>query len=269
MNRRSAATWVENEIMGELVPPELACLVNRLKLVNVAADTRIVVEHSRKIYTACQLWRGCLDRYGFKISGSKRRRVERVKATRGLKDDLTRLLSVARGGSAKEWEKAWLGVAGEARSLVAPPAPPILERHLDDNGNLIGFRRAAPAARPVVTAPRFQSVIPDMHEAIPRIEAALAERTFSGKREIDKMAYIFALRVCDAYLALAGKKGLTFDPSVGDAGSLGGGLLDFANDIDDQFGTDVLTVRRLRDVKKHFTADELSNLRRPWGATAS
>jgi hypothetical protein len=48
MKRRSAAAWVENEIMGELVPPELDYLVNRLKLINPAADTRLVIEHARK-----------------------------------------------------------------------------------------------------------------------------------------------------------------------------------------------------------------------------
>jgi hypothetical protein len=66
MMRRSAAAWVENEIMGELVSPELDYLINRLKLINPAADTRLMVEHARKIYAAYQLSRGRPDDHGFK-----------------------------------------------------------------------------------------------------------------------------------------------------------------------------------------------------------
>jgi hypothetical protein len=279
MKRRSADVRVHNPIIGELVLPELDYLINRLKLINPAADARLIVEHARKIYTAYRLWRGRLDSYGFRISGSKRRRVERVRATRGLKDDLERLLKVARGGSLKEWETAWLGVSGQARSLVAPPAPPVVERQLDDKGNLIGFRRAAPASRPVkvVTTSRFQSVVPNPQETMPRIEAVLAEQDFSSKRETDKLTYIFVLRVRDAYVALTGKKGITYR-TLNDSDTLnpkGGvavtGLSALAKDIDRQFGTKVLTVSRLRkkEADMGLSADELKNLRKPWAERTS
>jgi hypothetical protein len=62
MKRRSAAVWVENEIMGELVPPELDCFINRLKRINPATDAQLIVEHARKINTAYQIQRGRPDR---------------------------------------------------------------------------------------------------------------------------------------------------------------------------------------------------------------
>jgi hypothetical protein len=273
MKRQPAAGWIESEIMGELVPPELDYLVKRLKWVNQAAASWLVIEHARKIYTAYQLWRGSPDRYGFKVSGNKRRRVERVRATRGLKDDLKRLQKVALGGSLKEWETAWLGVSGQARSLVAPPAPPIVERQLDENGKLIGFRRATPAFRAkIITIAKnrelaLSSVVPHPDETLPRVEAALAEREFSREREIDKLVYTFALRVRDAYAALAGEVGITYDAHretmVDDR------LIALGKDIDRQFGTNLLSVRRLREVEKRFSANELSILRKPWGAMTS
>jgi hypothetical protein len=279
MKRRSADVRVHNPIIGELVLPELDYLINRLKLINPAADARLIVEHARKIYTAYRLWRGRLDSYGFRISGSKRRRVERVRATRGLKDDLERLLKVARGGSLKEWETAWLGVSGQARSLVAPPAPPVVERQLDDKGNLIGFRRAAPASRPVkvVTTSRFRSVVPNPRESMPRIEAVLAEQDFSSKRQADKLTYIFVLRVRDAHRALTGKKGLTYRSLSDEAtldpkgGFVDAGLIALAKDIDRQFGTKVLTIARLRkkEVDMGFFDQELRELRKPWSRGTS
>src|SRR5689334_18806231 len=151
MKRRSAAAWVENEIMGELVPPELDYLISRLKLINSAADALLIVEHARKIYTAHQLLRGRPDKHGFKIKGEIRGRAEPVPATRGLKDDLQRLLKAARGGSAKEWQTAWLGVSGEARAVASPSKapgatkskpPPIVEENTDIEGSAgtLGFR---------------------------------------------------------------------------------------------------------------------------------
>lgn len=110
--------------MGELVPPELDYLINRLKLINPTADALLIVEHARKIHTAYQLLRGRPDKHGFKIKGKKRLRAEPVPATRGLKADLQRLLKAARGGSAKEWQTAWLGVSGEARAQVSPLRAP-------------------------------------------------------------------------------------------------------------------------------------------------
>ena len=102
MKRRSADVRVHNPVIGELVLPELNFLINLLSQIN-SADAQLVIEHARKIYTAHQLLRGRPDDHGFKIEGKIRRRAEPVPATRGLKDDLQRLLKAARGGSAKEW----------------------------------------------------------------------------------------------------------------------------------------------------------------------
>jgi hypothetical protein len=292
MKRRSTAAWVENEIMGELVPPELDYLVNRLKLINAAADTRLVIEHARKIHTAYQLLRGRPDDHGFKIKGKDRRRAEPVPATRGLKDDLQRLLKAACGGSAKEWQTAWLGVSGEARALVSPlkapsstksKPPPVAAR--DERAGIGGrsgtlvFRRSPLDTREMkqVRAGSFSSVIPSAKDSIPRIEAALAKGEFSSKREADKLTYIFVLRVRDAHRALTGKKGITyrelndaetFKPKGGFAND---GLIALAKDIDRQFGTKVLTVSRLRkkEAEMGLSAEELTNLRKPWGKRTS
>jgi hypothetical protein len=285
MKRRSAAAWVENEIIGELVPPELDYLINRLKLINPAADTRLVIEHARKIHTAYQLSRGRPDDHGFKIKGKDRRRAERVPATRGLKADLQRLSKAARGGSAKEWQTAWLGVSGEARALVSPlrapgtakgKPPPVEGRNeravIRGRSGTLLFRRSPLNTRnmKLVRSGSFSSVIPNPKDSIPRIEAALAQGEFSSKRQTDKLTYIFVLRVRDAYLALTGKKGLTFHPLVGKSGLLDGGLLDLAEDIDRQFGTKVLTVSRFRKKEADMgLSEELTKLRKPWGKRTS
>jgi hypothetical protein len=279
MKRRSAAVWVENEIMGELVPPELDYLINRLKRINPAADARLIVEQARKIHTAYQLLRGRLDDHGFKIKGKNRRRAEPVPATRGLKDDLQRLLKAARGGSAKEWQSAYLGVSGAARTAIAPPAPAVLERQIDPTGKLTGFRRAPVSMinMKLVKVARLSAVSPSAKDAIPRIKAALAECNFSSKREADKLTYIYVLRVRDAYRALTGKKGLTYR-ELNDAetfkprgGFADGGLIALAKDIDRQFGTKVLTVSRLRkkEAEMGLSAEDLAKLRKPWGARTS
>jgi hypothetical protein len=292
MKRRSATAWVENEIMGELVPPELDYLVNRLKLINPAADARLIVEHARKIHTAYRLSRGRPDNHGFKIKGKIRQRAEPVPATRGLKDDLQRLLKAGRGGSAKEWQTAWLGVSGEARALVSPlrapgaakGEPPPVERRNERaviggrSGTLL-FRRSPLNTRnmKVVRAGSFSSVIPSAKDSIPRIAAALAQGKFSSKREADKLTYIYVLRVRDAHRALSGRKGLTyrelnddetFEPKGGFADD---GLIALAKDIDQELGTKVLTIARLRkkEVDMGFSEQELRELRKPWGRGTS
>lgn len=285
MKGRFADVRVHNPIIGELVPPELDFLINLLSQIN-SADAQLVIEHARKIYTAYQLSRGRPDNHGFKIKGKKRRRAEPVPATRGLKDDLQRLLKAARGGSAKEWQTAWLGVSGEARALVTPlkapgstksKPPPVAARN---ERAMIGGRSGTFALRryPLDTremklakAGSFSSVIPNPKGSIPRIEAALAQGEFSSKRQTDKLTYIFVLRVRDAYLALTGKKGLTFHPHLGEGGLLDGGLLGLAEDIDRQLGTKVLTVSRLRkkEADMGLSAEELAKLRKPWGKRTS
>jgi hypothetical protein len=264
--------------MGELVLPELDFLINRLTQIK-STDALLVIEHARKTYTAHQLLHGRPDDHGFKIKGKKRRRAEPVPATRGLKDDLQRLLKAARGGSAKEWQSAYLGVSGAARTAIAPPAPAVLERQLDPTGKLAGFRRAPVSMinMKLVKVARLSTVSPSAKDAIPRIKAALAECDFSSKREADKLTDIFVLRVRDAYRALAGKKGLTYrelndastlDPKGGFADA---GLIALAKDIDTQFGTKVLTVSRLRkhEAKMKLSAEELAELRKPWGKRTS
>jgi hypothetical protein len=292
MKRRSAAVWVENEIMGELVPPELDYLVNLLKRINPAADARLIVEHARKIHTAYQLLRARPDQHGFKIKGKIRRRAEPVPATRGLKDDLQRLLKAARGGSAKEWQTAWLGVSGEARALVSPlkapgsekgEPPPVAGRNeqavISGRSGTFAFRRSPLDTREMklVRAASFSSVIPNAKDSTPRIEAALAKGEFSSKREADKLTYIFVLRVRDAHRALTGKKGITYR-ELNDAetfkpkgGFADGGLIALAKDIDRQFGTKVLTVSRLkkREAEMGLSAEELTRLRKPWGKRTS
>jgi Helicase conserved C-terminal domain len=273
MKRRCAADWVENDIMGEVVPPELDYLVNRLKRINPAADARLIVEHARKIHTAYQLLRGRPDQHGFKIRGKIRRRAEPVPATRGLKDDLQRLLKAVRSGSAKEWQTAWLGVSGEARALVSPlkapgsekgDPPPVAGRNeqavISGKSGTFAFRRSPLDTREMklVRAASFSSVIPSAKDSIPRIEAALAKDEFSSKREADKLTYIFVLRVRDAYRALTGKKGITYR-ELNDAetfkpkgGFADGGLIALAKDIDRQFATNVLTVARLKKKKRKW-----------------
>jgi hypothetical protein len=292
MKRRSADVRVHNPIIGELVLPELDYLINRLKLINPAADARLIVEHARKIYTAYQLSRGRPDDHGFKIKGKKRRRAETVPAKRGLKDDLQRLLKAARGGSAKEWQTAWLGVSGEARALVSPlkapgskkgEPPPVAGRNeqavISGRSGTFVFRRSPLDTREMklVRAASFSSVIPSAKDSIPRIEAALAKGEFSSKREADKLTYIFVLRVRDAFQALAGKKGLTYrslndDATLNPKGGLAdAGLIALAKDIDRRFGTNVLTVARLRkkEAEMGFSAKELEQLRKPWGKQTS
>jgi hypothetical protein len=292
MKRRSAAVWVENEIMGELVPPELDYLVNRLKRINPAADAQLIVEHARKINTAYQLQRGRPDSHGFKIKGKIRQRAEPVPATRGLKDDLQRLLKAARGGSAKEWQTAWSGVSGEARALVSPlkapggakgKPPPVAGRNeqavISGRSGTFAFRRSPLDTREMklVRAASFSSVIPSAKDSIPRIKAALEKGNFSSKRQADKLTYIFVLRVRDAYRALTGKKGLTYLSLSGEAtldpkgGFVDAGLIALAKDIDRQFGTKVLTISRLRkkEAEMGLSAEELTNLRKPWGKRTS
>jgi hypothetical protein len=286
MEPRSAAAWVKNETIGELVPPGLDYLVERLKLINPAADAQLIVEHARKIHTAYQLLRGRPDDHDFKIKGKKRSRAEKVAATRGLKDDLQRLLKAARGGSAKEWQTAWLGVSGKARALVSPlkapsgtksKSPPVVARNeravISGKSGTFAFRRAPPDTREMkqVTAGSFSSVIPNANDSIPRIEAALAQGEFSSKRQADKLTYILVLRMRDAHLALTGTKGLTFHPLLGNSGMLDGSLLALAEDIDRQFGTKALTISRLRkkETEMGLSAEELTNLRKPWGKSTS
>jgi hypothetical protein len=290
MKRRSAAAWIENEMMGELVPPELDYLIDRLKLINPAADARLIIEHARKIHTGLQLLRGRPDKHGFKIKGEIRRRAEPVSATRGLKDDLQRLLKAGRGGSAKEWQTAWLGISGEARALLSPlkapgatnsEPPPIVEENTEIEGGAgaLGFRRAQLDTRDMklVNISGLRAVVPSAAHSIPRIEAALAKGEFSSKREADKLTYTFVLRVRDAYRALAGKRGLTYRSLNDDAtlnpkgGFAEAGLIALAKDIDLQFGTNVLTVARLRkkETEMGFSATELEQLRKPWGKRTS
>jgi len=292
MKRRSATAWIENEIMGELVPPELDYLVKRLSLINPAADTGTIVEHARKIYTAYQLMRVRPDKRGIKIKGASRSRAEPITAARGLKDDLQRLLKAARGGSAKEWQTAWLGVSGEARALVSPlrapgaakgEPPPVEGRNeravIGGRSGTLLFRRSPLNTRnmKVVRAGSFSSVIPSAKDSIPRIAAALAQGKFSSKREADKLTYIYVLRVRDAHRALTGRKGLTyrelnddetFEPKGGFADD---GLIALAKDIDREFGTKFLTISRLRkkEAEMGISAEELTNLRKPWGERTS
>ncbi len=253
-------------------------MVERLSQIN-RNDSSLVVEHARKTYIAYLLWRWRVDSDGLRITGKVRLRVKRAIASRGLNDDLLRLLETAAGGSAKEWQTAWLGVSGRARQLVAPPAPPIIERRIDEQGRLICFRRAPlPTARmKVVNAAGLSAVVPTPEETLPRIEAALANRDFSGRRVSDKLTYSFVLRVRDAYFALTGRKGLTFrelndnstlDPKGGFAEA---GLLQLANDINRQFDTTVLSISRLRkkEAEMGFTAEELRSFRKPWGEQSS
>jgi hypothetical protein len=253
--------------MRELVPPELDYLVGRLGLINPSADARLIIEHARKINTAYQLLRGRPDKRGVTLKGNIRKRAEPIAATRGLKDDLQRLLKAARGRSVKEWQTAWLGVSGAARSLIKPPAPPLIQG-----------RRAALDTRntKLINVNRLSAVIPSAQDSIPRIEAALAKGGFSSKREADQLTDIFVLRVRDAYRALAGKKGLTYrelnDTSTLDPkGGFKDGLIALAADIDTQFGTKVLTVSRLRkkEAQMKLSAEELTELRKPWGTRTS
>ena len=277
--------------MGELVLPELDFLINRLAQIN-STDALLVIEHARKIYTAYQLLRGRPDQHGFKIKGKIRRRAEPVPATRGLKDDLQRLLKAARSGSAKEWQTAWLGVSGEARALVSPlkaPAsekgepPPVAGRNeqavISGRSGTFAFRRSPLDTREMklVRAASFSSVIPSAKDSIPRIKAALEKGNFSSKRQADKLTYIFVLRVRDAFRALTGKKGLTYRSLSDEAtldpkgGFVDAGLIVLAKDIDRQFGTKVLTIARLRkkEVDMGFSDQELRELRKPWGRGTS
>jgi hypothetical protein len=277
--------------MGELVLPELDFLINRLTQIN-STDALLVIEHARKIYTAYQLLRGRPDDHGFKIKGKDRRRAEPVSATRGLKDDLQRLLKAARGGSAKEWQTAWLGVSGEARALVSPlkapgsekgEPPPVAGRNeqavISGRSGTFAFRRSPLDTREMklVRAASFSSVIPSAKDSIPRIKAALEKGNFSSKRQADKLTYIFVLRVRDAFRALTGKKGLTYrslsdDTTLDPKGALAdAGLISLAEDIDRQFGTKVLTISRLRkkEAEMGLSAEELTNLRKPWGKRTS
>jgi hypothetical protein len=252
MKRRSADVRVHNPIMGELVLPELDFLINRLAQIN-STDALLVIEHARKIYTAYQLLRGRPDDHGFKIKGKKRRRAEPVPATRGLNDDLQRLSKAARGGSAKEWQTAWLGVSGEARALVSPlkapggakgKPPPVAGRNeqavISGRSGTFAFRRSPLDTREMklVRAASFSSVIPSAKGSIPRIKAALEKGNFSSKRQADKLTYIFVLRVRDANFALTGKKGLTYRSLSDEAtldpkgGFLDAGLIALAKDID-------------------------------------
>ncbi|WFU19412.1 hypothetical protein [Bradyrhizobium sp. CB3481] len=292
MKRRSAAAWIENEVMGELVPPELDYLVRRLSLINPAADAALVVEHARKIYTAYQLVRGRPDNRGIKIKGDSRPWAESVTAARGLKDDLHRLLKAARGGSEKEWQTAWLGVSGQARLVASPmrkpgavkgEPPPVAGRNepavIGGRSGTFAFRRSPLNTREMklVRAEKFSSVIPSAKKCIPNIEAALAEGGFSSRRQADKLTYIYVLRVRDAHLALTGRKGLTyrelnddetFEPKGGFADD---GLIALAKDIERQFRTKILTISRLRkkEAEMGIPAEELTNLRKPWGERTS
>jgi hypothetical protein len=291
MKRRSADVRVHNPIIGELVLPELDFLISLLSRIN-SADAQLVIEHARKIYTAYQLLRRRPDDHGFKIKGKKRRRAERVPATRGVKDDLRRLLKAARGGSAGEWRTAWLGVSGEARLLVSPlrkpgaakgEPPPVEGRNeravIGGRSGTLVFRRSPLTTRnmKVVRAASFSSVIPSAKDSIPRIEAALAKGTFSSKRQADKLTYVFVLRVRDAYFALAGRKGITFRDMIDGAtldpkgGFADGGLIALANDIDREFGIKVLTLARLRrkEAEMGLSVEELKKLRQPWGKRTS
>jgi hypothetical protein len=291
MKRRSTAVWVENEIMGELVPPELDFLINRLAQIN-STDALLVIEHARKIYTAYQLVRGRPDDHGFKIKGKDRQRAEPVLATRGLKDDLQRLLKAARSGSAKEWQTAWLGVSGEARALVSPlkapgsekgEPPPVAGRNeqavISGRSGTFAFRRSPLDTREMklVKAASFSSVIPSAKDSIPRIEAALTKGTFSSKRQADRLTYVFVLRVRDAYFALTGRKGISFRGMIDDStldpkgGLTVDGVIALAEDINRQFGTKVLTISRLRkkETEMGLTAEELEKLRKPWGKKTS
>jgi hypothetical protein len=272
--KRTISSWVENRFIGEPVPPELDFLINRLMEIS-ATNHALSIEHARKIYTAYRLWRYRPDRHGFKVKGKTRFRAERVSASRGLKADLLRLRLAAKGHSAKEWQTAWLGVSGAAKAALKLPAPPKVERKLNANGRITSFRRAPldTSGMIMVRVPGLHALIPGAADTLPRIEAALA-RGFPSKREVNKLLYTFVLRVRDAYQSLAGKVGLTYRslPEHGVKGKFDdAGLIALAKDIDRKFGTNALTVSRLRkkEADLGFSFDYLENLRKPWGERTS
>jgi hypothetical protein len=242
--------WAVHKLSGVPEPHEIHWLIDRLTAIN-RIGSGAVLQHAYKIHGVWLGLQGRDDHKGYKVRGKTRLRAERVKATRGAWNDLDRLRTAAKSDSPKIFQKAWLGVAGNTRRLVLQPTPPLVERKLDQDGKLIGFRRERFDASKLipVKAGRFYSLIPGATDALPLIEAAihkLGPAVERRKRKRDDLAAIeheLATAVRIAYRELTGQTGYTWNDKEH---KHEGPLIDLWREIDAHFGTEIFSVYRLR-----------------------
>jgi hypothetical protein len=249
--------WVKHPMSDDLEPPEIHWLIAQLVAINKKGCTdAVILKHARHIFGVWSLC-GHSDNIGYRIKGKTRLRAERVKATRGAKNDLVRLLATAESGSDKVFQKAWLAVSGKTRGLVWSPAPPpIIERKYDETGKLVSFRRERFDASKLnpLKVERFYALIPTAADALPLIEAAIckledtpaAERRKRKQDDPNDLAAIedeLAIAVRVAYREATGRKGLTWNYTKG---KFEGGLINLGRNIDARLGTKVFTLNRMR-----------------------
>jgi hypothetical protein len=233
-------SWVRNAVSGQDEPPDLDWLINLLHPL-APSDPQLVVIRAYKIFGAHMQLRGRPDRSGLKITGTKRLHAKRVKANRGVAEDLERLLKVARGVSDKRWQTAWLGVSGEARSAITKQ---LKQRRLGERNRFdaSGLRHYGGRG--------FSGVMPTQAEAVPLIEGAIRdlERVPAkerSERRSDPIEDAFVSAVCEAHRKLTGRSGYTWNSKDE---KFEHGLHELCRSIDRRFGTNLFTVDRVKKI---------------------
>lgn len=257
-----SSVWITNARSGELVPAEVDWLIGRLFALNRDADLAQVVECSFRIFSALMQLRGRVDNIGHTITGEERTHIKRHVAKAGLKNDLLRLRQAARSRSELKYRKVWLAVSGKTRAALRVSVPPVIERRYDDQGRLIGFRRAPVdintrtvaasivqyGRKDIPTRLRFQSFAPSIDVVLPMIDAALDVLNAVGshegrKRKADDVANAFSEAVYDSHVQITGTEGITRNSILG---RWEGTLAGFKTEIEDRFGV-TLTINSLRE----------------------
>ena len=95
-------------------------LIDRLAATNPAGERSSRCDRipAHQIYGHSVPWRRRGDTTAIEIRGTQRPYAKRVDAKGSIKDELERLLTVARGRSDKRWLTGWLGLSSTTHSLV-------------------------------------------------------------------------------------------------------------------------------------------------------
>ena len=244
------------------VPPDLEWLVERLTQLN-PNERKAVVHHANKIYGWWLSLHGSNRDTGCRIAGKTRLRAKSVSAPRGAKNDLLRLRTAAKSGSAKIFQKAWLAVSGKTRRLVWKPTPPPIAALTFDKetGKQVGHARATfdTSNLTQIEVRGLHVVMPTVAMALPLIETAIRKlyetpaalrRKRNDPRALDRkqddpdyFVTEFVSAACAAHLDLTGAKGIAWDAY---AEKYKGGMIDLGMDIEARFGTKLFTVDRMR-----------------------
>jgi hypothetical protein len=234
-SRPKPKPWVTNALTGEKVSPDVDWLIDRLAAINPAANDLpdVIDSHAHQIYGHWVTWRRRGDTTAIEIRGTQRPYAKRVDAKGSIKDELERLLTVARGRSDKRWITGWLGVTSKTLGLIG----------WRPHGNG-GFE---------ITPRGLRAIAPFRADALPLIAAALRKHEAipaadRQKRQRDALADDVVRAVAVAYRDLTGEPGFVWDDL---RGQYRGGLLDLGRDIEAHFGgAGLFAARRLRFISE-------------------